>query len=279
MPNTLWSLTQSQNYIFLITDLVPTFTLNFTFKISLTLSQFSLSPKKIYPHTRKCLHFEDILSLVPLEFVNTTLSYQIHYLQCTGNIPSFIRIGEKLRVRERGRSIFSEPLKPAPTKEKSVLLQRESVPLMAYPAHINKDGSLTSMSALPLLKSQYSGVMMGAMTSQITSVSIVYSTVCSGKDQRQHQRSASLAFVRGIHRWPVNSPHKKPVTRNMFPFNDVIMHKDRKMHIGQVSQGAWMSNNIPENTVGYNYQSLLYISMIAALAGNALPYDNNEVDQ
>ena len=39
----------------------------------------------------------------------------------------------------------------------------------------------------------------------------------------KHQRSASLAFVRGIHRWPVNSPHKWPVTRKMFPFDDVIM--------------------------------------------------------
>ena len=115
------------------------------------------------------------------------------------------------------------------------------------------------MSALPLLASHYSGVIMGVMTSQITSVSFVYSTVCSGKDQRQHQRSASLAFVRVIHRWPVNSPHKKPVTRKIFPFNDVIMHRDRKMHTGQVSQGAWMSNSIPENTVGYNYQSLSYI--------------------
>ena len=42
-------------------------------------------------------------------------------------------------------------------------------------------------------------------------------------DQRKHQRSASLAFVRGIHRGPVNSPHKWPVTRKMFPFDDVIM--------------------------------------------------------
>ena len=49
------------------------------------------------------------------------------------------------------------------------------------------------------------------------------STVCSGADQRKHQSSASLAFVRGIHRWPVNSPHKGPVTRKMFPFDDVIM--------------------------------------------------------
>ena len=41
--------------------------------------------------------------------------------------------------------------------------------------------------------------------------------------QRKHQSSASLAFVRRIHRGPVNSPHKGPVTRKMFPFDDVIM--------------------------------------------------------
>ena len=62
------------------------------------------------------------------------------------------------------------------------------------------------------------------MASQITSLMIVYSTVYSGADPRQHQSSASLAFVRGIHRWPVNSPHKWPVTRKLFPFDDVIMH-------------------------------------------------------
>ena len=62
-----------------------------------------------------------------------------------------------------------------------------------------------------------------AMASQITSLAIVYSTVYSGADQRKHQSSASLAFVRGIHRWPVNSPHKWPVTRKMCPFDDVIM--------------------------------------------------------
>ena len=53
----------------------------------------------------------------------------------------------------------------------------------------------------------------------------VKSIVYSGADQRKYQSSASLAFVRGIHRWPVNSPHKGPVTRNMFPFDDVIMTK------------------------------------------------------
>ena len=64
---------------------------------------------------------------------------------------------------------------------------------------------------------------MGATASQITSLTIVYWTVYSGADQRKHQSSASLAFVRGIHRGPVNSPHKWPVTRKMFPFDDVIM--------------------------------------------------------
>ena len=52
---------------------------------------------------------------------------------------------------------------------------------------------------------------------------VVYSNVYSGVDQRKHQSSTSLAFVRGIHRGPVNSPHKWPVTRKMSPFDDVII--------------------------------------------------------
>ena len=64
---------------------------------------------------------------------------------------------------------------------------------------------------------------MGMIASQITSLMIVYSIVYSDADQRKHQSSASLAFVQGIHRGPVNSLHKWPVTRKMFPFDDVIM--------------------------------------------------------
>ena len=64
---------------------------------------------------------------------------------------------------------------------------------------------------------------MSEMASQITSLTIVYSSVYSGTDQRKQQSSVSLAFVRGINRGPVNSPHKGPVTRKMFPFDDVIM--------------------------------------------------------
>ena len=65
---------------------------------------------------------------------------------------------------------------------------------------------------------------MSPSVSQITSLAIVYSIVFSGTYQRKHQSSASLAFVRGIHRRPVNSSHKWPVTRKMFPFDDVIMN-------------------------------------------------------
>ena len=69
---------------------------------------------------------------------------------------------------------------------------------------------------------------MDAIASQITSLTIVYSTIYTDVDQRKHQSSASLAFVWGIHRGPVNSPHKWPVTRKMFPFDDVIMVITRK---------------------------------------------------
>ena len=65
---------------------------------------------------------------------------------------------------------------------------------------------------------------MSVMASQITSLTIVYSTVYSGAGQRKHQSSASLAFVWGIHRWPVNSTHNWPVTRKMFSFDDVFMN-------------------------------------------------------
>ena len=77
----------------------------------------------------------------------------------------------------------------------------------------------------------YNDVIMGAMASQITGLMVVYSTVYSGTDQRKHQSSASLALVRGIHRWPVatttlvsfagNLSHHRflysPISRTTFP--------------------------------------------------------------
>ena len=69
----------------------------------------------------------------------------------------------------------------------------------------------------------YDDVIMGAIASQITSLKIIYSTDYLDAYQSKHQSSASLAFVREIHRGPVNSPHKWPVTRKMSPFDGVIM--------------------------------------------------------
>ena len=64
---------------------------------------------------------------------------------------------------------------------------------------------------------------MGSMASQTTSLAIIYLTVYSDADQRKRQSSTSLAFVRGIHRWPVNSSLKRPVTRKMFLFDDASL--------------------------------------------------------
>ena len=83
-----------------------------------------------------------------------------------------------------------------------------------------KNWRLTSPPLLgTVCLTHYGDVIMGTMVSQITSLTIVYSTVYLGADQRKHQSSTSLALVRGE-----SSSHKWPVTRKMFPFDDVIMH-------------------------------------------------------
>ena len=128
-----------------------------------------------------------------------------------------------------------------------VSMQRCHLPPIGYPiVDIRRSWDLISRMGFPMLVrwrlyieptlapcfarssatmglTHYSDVIMGMMTSQFTGLTIVYSTVYSGGHQIKHQSSASLAFVRGIHRWPVNYPHKGPVTRKMFPFDDVIM--------------------------------------------------------
>ena len=72
---------------------------------------------------------------------------------------------------------------------------------------------------------------MGVIASQITSLTIVYSTVYSDADQRKHQSSASLAFVRGIHRGPDELPAQMASYAENFPFDDAIMHA----RIGHIS--------------------------------------------
>ena len=105
---------------------------------------------------------------------------------------------------------------------------------------------------------------MGAIASQIASLTILYSIVYSDADQRKHQSSVSLASVRGIHRGPVDSPHKWPVTRKMFPFDDVIMR-----HIGVIL--LWRTDkrlsvhsmyNDLAFSLSYSIQYLLYSPMM-----------------
>ena len=110
----------------------------------------------------------------------------------------------------------------------------------------------------------YNDVIMGAMASQITSLTIVCSNIYSGSDKRKHQSPASLAFVRGIHRWPVNSPHKRPVTRKMFPFDDVIMRNGwqhgwyNNMEIWAITVWIYACNCTP--ITDWNYYGLRLLS-------------------
>ena len=103
---------------------------------------------------------------------------------------------------------------------------------------------------------------MSATVSQITSLTIVYSTVYSGTDQRKHQSSASLAFVQEIHRWPVYSPHKGPVTWKMFPFDDVIMIMRYKSYQHRESTAGTCLFSSCERKVSY---ILWYSYLIAVL--------------
>ena len=105
----------------------------------------------------------------------------------------------------------------------------------------------------------YSDVVMGAMASKITSLTIVYSTVYWGTDQRKHQSSASLVFVRGINRWPLKFPHKWSVTRTMLPFADVIMSRFRNpasatwRHPGMYIAHNWATDVVPPSHDPYKW--------------------------
>ena len=69
----------------------------------------------------------------------------------------------------------------------------------------------------------YDDVRMDAIASQITSLTIVYSTFHSGADQSKHQSSASLAFVWGIQPGTGEFPAQMASNAENVPFDDVIM--------------------------------------------------------
>ena len=90
---------------------------------------------------------------------------------------------------------------------------------------------------------------MNTIASQITSLTIVYSTLYSGADQRKHKKFCVTGLCAGDSPGPVNSPHKWPVTRKMFPFHDVIMCRPnrRNIHIKRIIQfttSQWQNRHV-----------------------------------
>ena len=90
----------------------------------------------------------------------------------------------------------------------------------------------------PVENLHYNDAIMGAIASQITSLTVVYSTVYSDADQRKHQSSVSLTFVREF----TGDPHKWPVTRKMFLFDDVLMRYIKESIPSKFHK--WMLSNI-----------------------------------
>ena len=119
---------------------------------------------------------------------------------------------------------------------------------------------------------------MGAIAFQFTSLTIVYSTVNSDADQRKHQSSASLAFVRGFHRGPVNSPQKGPVKRKMFPFDDVIMTTARVGYMAGIRYNnrysvSWASYEVSIESMWkewYRYKGTALSCIYSCLSCNQL---------
>ena len=97
--------------------------------------------------------------------------------------------------------------------------------------HMQRIYSYTSGSGIhdmQYVPGHYNDVIMSAIASPASP--LFTQPFIQGADQRKHQSSESLAFVRGIHRWPVYSPQKGPVTQKMFPFDDVIMNYAPGLH-------------------------------------------------
>ena len=106
-------------------------------------------------------------------------------------------------IRHDSKSLLNRYL-----KEKNAYFLRSHHSVCWWPRNARR---YSDNHAPAFFRAHYSDVIMTAMTSQITSLTVVHSIVYSDADQRKHQSSALLAFVWGIHRWPVNSPHKGSV--------------------------------------------------------------------
>ena len=122
----------------------------------------------------------------------------------------------------------------------------------------------------------YSDVIRRAMASQITSIAIVYLTVYSGIDQRKHQSSALPAFVVGIHRWPVNCPHKGPVKRKYFH----LMTSPWGRKLGIVAYDSlWPVNETAPKNTRLKHESHYRIVMDTLKNGNMFKIDDQFTDK
>ena len=97
-----------------------------------------------------------------------------------------------------------------------------------------KTAILDKLKTVMAPEHHYSEVIMRAMASRVFAQPSV---------QRKDQSSTSLAFVRGIHPWLVDSPHKGPATWQIFQFDDVIMILNHPDDAGG-STHIW---NVPQN--------------------------------
>ena len=137
------------------------------------------------------------------------------------------------------------------------MLQQSYQAIKCAVTNIKIAGSKLKNIKLTRFVLHYSDVIMGTVASQITSLMIVYSIVYSDADQRKHQSTASPAFLWEIHRGPLNSPDKWPVTRKMFPFGDVIMEKQlpelpvSPYHLSILCQTEWQQNRKKSMIVSY----------------------------
>ena len=117
---------------------------------------------------------------------------------------------------------------------------------------------LTSYENFKLKLCHYNDVIMSAMASQITSLTIVYSNVLRRKSKKTSKLRV-IGICAGIHRWPVNSPHKGPVTRKMFQFDDVIMVRVPRAILLRFADITVKSLPLHENRlpVGFNCRYLV----------------------
>ena len=129
--------------------------------------------------------------------------------------------------------------------------------IIAFKIHLHYDIKTTRLHKHLFITFHYNDVIMGAIASQIITLTIVFSIDYSDAGQRKHQSSASLAIVRWIHRGPVNSPHKWPVTRKMFPFDDVIM--------SLVCWIQWQSSSDRNWEINFCWQQISHLDTIRIL--------------